>query len=98
MITHAVPGFLPSASGFAFPNRFPRVPVRRIGIPGIVSVPIGDASNGLCGGMAFAVRDYFEAGSHRPGSATRRARGRCSTTSSTGCSTASTFRSARPAT
>jgi hypothetical protein len=27
----------------------------------VVSLPIGDASNGLCGGMAFAVRDYFEA-------------------------------------
>lgn len=53
--------FLPSMHGFRFPNRFPRVPVRRIGIPGIVSVPIGDASNGLCGGMAFAARDYFEA-------------------------------------
>lgn len=56
-----VPRFLPSTSGFAFPNRFPRVPVRRIGIPGVVSLPIGDASNGLCGGMAFAARDYFEA-------------------------------------
>jgi hypothetical protein len=54
-------GFLPSANGFRFPNRFPRVPVRRIGIPGIVSVPIGNASNGLCGGMAFGARDYFEA-------------------------------------
>lgn len=54
-------GFLPSTHGFRFPNRFPRVPVRRIGIPGIVSVPIGDASNGLCGGMAFAARDYLEA-------------------------------------
>ncbi|MGZ8629172.1 MAG: hypothetical protein ACXWYN_10685, partial [Actinomycetota bacterium] len=38
------------------------MPVRRIGIPGVLSLPIGDASNGLCGGMAFAVRDYFEAG------------------------------------
>ena len=66
MITRAVPGFLPSTSGFAFPNRFPRVPVRSIGIPGIVSVPIGDASNGLCGGMAFAARDYFEAGKPPP--------------------------------
>ena len=37
------------------------MPVRRIGIPGVVSLPIGDASNGLCGGMAFAARDYFEA-------------------------------------
>ncbi len=27
----------------------------------MVSLPIGDASNGLCGGMAFAARDYFEA-------------------------------------
>lgn len=32
----------------------------------MVSVPIGDASNGLCGGMAFAVRDYFEAGKPPP--------------------------------
>ena len=56
-----VPGFLPSKAGFRFPNRFPKVPVRRIGIPGVVEVPIGDASNGLCGGMAFAARDYFEA-------------------------------------
>ena len=43
------------------PQRFPHVPVRHIGIPGVVSLPIGDASNGLCGGMAFAARDYFEA-------------------------------------
>ncbi len=56
-----VPGFLPSTHGFRFANDFPHVPVRHIGIPGVVSVPIGDASNGLCGGMAFAVRDYFEA-------------------------------------
>ena len=59
--SHSVPGFLPSTSGFRFANAFPHVPVRRIGIPGVVSLPIGDASNGLCGGMAFAARDYFEA-------------------------------------
>jgi hypothetical protein len=58
----AVEGFTPSTSGFGFPNSFPHVPVRRIGTPGLVSVPIGDASNGLCGGMVFAARDYFEAG------------------------------------
>jgi hypothetical protein len=57
----SVPGFLPSTSGFRFANDFPHVPVRHIGIPGVISVPIGDASNGLCGGMAFAARDYFEA-------------------------------------
>jgi hypothetical protein len=62
--------FSPSASGFRFANSFPHVPVRRIGIPGVVSVPIGDASNGLCGGMVFAVRDYFEAGRTPPSDAT----------------------------
>ena len=62
----AVPGFVPSTSGFAFANDFPHVPVRRIGIPGVVSIPIGDASNGVCGGMAFAARDYFEAGRRPP--------------------------------
>jgi hypothetical protein len=62
----AVDGFTPSASGFRFPNSFPHVPVRQIGIPGVVSVPIGDASNGLCGGMVFAARDYFEAGRTPP--------------------------------
>ncbi len=31
MTTRAVAGFPPSASAFAFPNRFPRVPVRSIG-------------------------------------------------------------------
>src|SRR5438094_309128 len=61
-----VPGFLPSGSGFRFANDFPHVPVRRIGIPGVVSIPIDDASNGLCGGMAFAVRDYFDAGRSVP--------------------------------
>jgi hypothetical protein len=40
--------------------------VRRIGIPGVIEVPIGDASNGLCGGMAFAARDHFEAGRPPP--------------------------------
>jgi len=32
----------------------------------MISIPIGDASNGLCGGMAFAARDYFEAGRMPP--------------------------------
>lgn len=56
-----VEGFLPSTSAFRFPNSFAHVPLRRIGVPGVLSVPIGDAANGLCGGMAFAARDMFEA-------------------------------------
>jgi hypothetical protein len=57
---------LPSTSGFHFANAFPHVPVRRIGIPGVIEIPIGDASDGLCGGMAFAARDLFEAGREPP--------------------------------
>jgi hypothetical protein len=37
------------------------VPVTSIRVGGF-RVPIGDASNGLCGGMAFVARDLFEAG------------------------------------
>jgi hypothetical protein len=61
MTTRMVPGFLPSTPRFAFANAFPHVLVRRIGIPGIVSVPIGDAAKRPARGMAFAARDYFEA-------------------------------------
>jgi hypothetical protein len=60
-----VPGFLPSTSGLHFTNRFPQVPLVTIDVLGI-QVQIGDASNGLCGGMAFTARDYFEAGSAPP--------------------------------
>lgn len=65
-----VPGFLPSTSGFRFANAFPHVPVRRVGIPGVLSLGVGDASNGLCGGMAFAARDYLEAGRAPPADTT----------------------------
>jgi hypothetical protein len=30
-------------------------------VPGVGTLPIGDAANGLCGGMVFAARDCFEA-------------------------------------
>jgi hypothetical protein len=59
-----VGNFRPSASGFHFPNTFPHLPLRTIPIPGSegqASLAIGDASNGLCGGMVYAVRDYYEA-------------------------------------
>lgn len=56
-----VPGFAPSTSGFRFSNSFSSVPLLTINVLG-QNVPIGDASNGLCGGMVFAVRDFFESG------------------------------------
>jgi hypothetical protein len=56
-----VPGFLPSTSGFHFGNGFPPGPVFRVGVAR-ASLPFGNAANGLCGGMTYAVRDLFEAG------------------------------------
>ena len=59
-----VPGFLPSASGFKFPNKWNDFgyPIPALNdIPVIGDIKFGDASNGLCGGMVFAVRDYYEA-------------------------------------
>jgi hypothetical protein len=56
-----VTGFLPSTSGFHFPNAFPGGPVLRFGL-GRVRIPIGNAADGLCGGVIFAARDLFEAG------------------------------------
>jgi hypothetical protein len=60
-----VPGFRPSTSGLHFANHFPQAPLRSIELalgPKTLEVTIGNAANGLCGGMAFAARDYFEAG------------------------------------
>ena len=56
-----VPGFKPSTSGFRFTNSFPAIPYNIL-VPGIGNIPIGNASNGMCGGMVFATRDYYEAG------------------------------------
>ena len=58
-----VQGFLPSTSAFHFANSWPHVPAFTVAVGG-VQVPLGDAAHGLCGGMVFAARDYFEA--HRP--------------------------------
>ena len=60
-----VSGFLPSQSAFAFTNSWPSEPAISVNTP-FGDVNIGDASNGLCGGMVFAVRDYFAAGRTPP--------------------------------
>ena len=51
-------GFVPSQHGFHFSNAFPSVPDITIPIP-FGRVELGDASNGLCGGMVFAALDFF---------------------------------------
>jgi hypothetical protein len=65
MGSHAVPDFLPSRNGFHFANRWPSTPAFWWGI-GLVRLGLGDAGRGLCGGMAFAVRDRFERGTAPP--------------------------------
>ena len=59
---NAVAGFLPSTHGLHFANRFPPGPTVRFGPIDPRWIGIGDASAGLCGGMAWYVRERFEAG------------------------------------
>jgi hypothetical protein len=57
----SVPGFLPSTQGLHFSNAWPNEPDYTVTTP-LFSIPIGNASQGLCGGMVFTVRDFFQAG------------------------------------
>ena len=64
-ISVRVPRFLPSTCGFQFPNSFSARPDLVLRTP-FGNIEIGDASKGLCGGMVYAVRDYFTAGQPIP--------------------------------
>lgn len=57
--------FDPRLHGFAFINSFPAYPHLRLWTP-FGALRIGDARNGLCGGMVFAALDYFYAGQPVP--------------------------------
>src|SRR5207302_3920487 len=61
--------FLPSQNGLHYPNSWPHIPDLKLSTP-FGEIGIGDAANGLCGGMAFAVRDLFEAHDVPPATAT----------------------------
>jgi hypothetical protein len=52
--------FIPSQNGLHYVNHWPDVPDLKIATP-FGPVAIGNAANGLCGGMALAARDLFEA-------------------------------------
>jgi hypothetical protein len=65
-IAGAVPGFLPSVHGLSFANAFPPGPTLRLGPLDPRIVGFGDASAGLCGGMALTARDLYEAGQCAP--------------------------------
>ena len=58
--TRQATGFVPSQHGFHFANSFPPVPTITIPIP-FGRVELGDASQGLCGGMVFTALDHFMA-------------------------------------
>jgi hypothetical protein len=62
-----VPGFLPSVHGLAFPNAFPPGPTVTIGPLDPRRIGIGNASAGLCGGMALTARDLWANGLAAPG-------------------------------
>lgn len=66
MVAKAVPGFLPSIYGLRFANRFPPGPTLRLGPLDPRVLGIGDASSGLCGGMAWTARDLWAAGVAAP--------------------------------
>lgn len=64
--TNRVPGFAPSLHGLHFANRWEPGPTIRLGVLDPRLVGIGDAKAGLCGGMAWFVRERFEAGAPIP--------------------------------
>jgi hypothetical protein len=53
-------GFEPLPDGFAFTNSWPAAPAVTVPTP-FGEVGIGNAANGLCGGMVFAAFDYWVA-------------------------------------
>jgi len=57
-----VPGFRPAEHGLHFANAFPRVPALWFPLGPLVRLPIGNAADGLCGGMSLLVKERFEAG------------------------------------
>ena len=63
-------GFVPSADAFGFTNEWPSAPAVTVQTP-FGPIGIGNAANGLCGGLVFGSLDYWHAGvlpppQHRP--------------------------------
>lgn len=65
MRSAAVPGFLPSTSGFAFQNRWPAGPAFEWRLR-YLRIGIGEVAEGLCAGMCFAAADRFLRGEPPP--------------------------------
>jgi hypothetical protein len=61
MTSVRVPGFEPSINGFHFANSFPHSPLREFRLGDLATLDVGDAANGLCGGMSFSTADLHRA-------------------------------------
>jgi hypothetical protein len=69
-----VPLFLPTRNGLHFLNAWPSEPDYTISVLG-QTITLGDASNGLCGGMAYTVNDLFQTRLLPPADTTNSAEG-----------------------
>ncbi len=65
--SNAVDGFLPSVNGLHFANSYPSGPTVKLGALDPRWVGVADADAGLCGGMSWFVREWFEDGRTIPG-------------------------------
>jgi hypothetical protein len=65
VIEGRIESFRPSRDGFPFANAWPHVAPIRLG-PRRLSIGIGDAARGLCGGMVFTVADLHASGVPMP--------------------------------
>ena len=61
-----VPNFIPSVNGFGFSNYWPPNPIRSFKLGNVATLNIGDAANGLCGGMSFTTADLHRANMKPP--------------------------------
>ncbi|CAN5604074.1 hypothetical protein BH20CHL7_BH20CHL7_15870 [soil metagenome] len=61
-----VQGFVPSVNGLHFSNRWDPGPTVRLGVFDPRLIGVGDAKDGLCGGMCWYVRERFETGQPIP--------------------------------
>ncbi len=64
MPTARVPNFLPSMSGFHFPNSFNAPGISDLvtqALPFFGNIGLGTPGNGLCGGFVFSAIDFFNA-------------------------------------
>jgi hypothetical protein len=59
MVSVRLPEFLPSRNGLQFTNSWPAEPNYTLDLLG-QRVTLGNASTGLCGGMAYTVNDLYQ--------------------------------------